>query len=468
MNHLLSHNIIAHNLLSVSLQAGILALLAFLAERLFRNAPPSFRYWLWMLVVIRLAAPVDFAVPFGMRGEIREGFVTVVERFSSREKPVAPPVTAPPVRETPVPVNAPAIKPLPETASAEITPQYRPSLGEIVALSWAAISALLLLSLFARSAVIRRRLMRSRPIYRPDLITLVYRFRCGMNILRPVKLMRADAGLLHSPAVTGLFRPRIWIPGAMAVSWTPEGLEPVLLHELAHIRRNDLLLNWLLVFLQAVWFFHPLIWLANSRIRKAREEICDDMAVLYLRSERERYSLSLIRVGEECIQQRRFPLAEVGFSESKSSLGARVRRIMDGKYSPHRRMRAGTVLVMCLIVAMGAALACERTDNNGDDKRKPNIATEPYNSLNTGQPTIMLGGRINAVEGSFQAMLDGKALTLGIDYTVDYQSGKMAVLTKDALNPMSSITIQYRIKSKPRKSFWGMFSRIKSPPAMEF
>lgn len=82
-----------------------------------------------------------------------------------------------------------------------------------------------------------------------------------------------------SPATLGLLRPVILLPPAVALGVTPQQLEALLAHELAHIRRHDYLINLLQMLVETLFFYHPAIWWASRRIRVERELCCDDIAV---------------------------------------------------------------------------------------------------------------------------------------------------------------------------------------------
>src|SRR5690606_18119326 len=64
-----------------------------------------------------------------------------------------------------------------------------------------------------------------------------------------------------------------------AVDWPEERIRAVLLHELAHIRRNDWLVQLLAGVLRAVYWFNPLVWLACARLRLESERACDDAVI---------------------------------------------------------------------------------------------------------------------------------------------------------------------------------------------
>jgi beta-lactamase regulating signal transducer with metallopeptidase domain/Flp pilus assembly protein TadD len=81
------------------------------------------------------------------------------------------------------------------------------------------------------------------------------------------------------PSVVGWLRPVILLPAAAIAGLTPEQLEAVLAHELAHIRRHDYLVNWLQLAVETLLFYHPAVWWISSRIRDERELCCDDLAV---------------------------------------------------------------------------------------------------------------------------------------------------------------------------------------------
>ena len=78
--------------------------------------------------------------------------------------------------------------------------------------------------------------------------------------------------------VTGLLRPMVLLPAAWLAEMTPEVLEAVIAHELAHIRRYDLWVNLFQRFVETLLFYHPGVWWLSRRVRLAREMCCDEMA----------------------------------------------------------------------------------------------------------------------------------------------------------------------------------------------
>jgi beta-lactamase regulating signal transducer with metallopeptidase domain len=88
-----------------------------------------------------------------------------------------------------------------------------------------------------------------------------------------------ESTLVDAPAVVGWIRPVILLPVAVLANLTPGQIEALLAHELAHIRRRDYAVNLCQTAAEALLFFHPGVWWVSARIREAREQCCDDVAV---------------------------------------------------------------------------------------------------------------------------------------------------------------------------------------------
>jgi uncharacterized protein (TIGR03435 family) len=84
---------------------------------------------------------------------------------------------------------------------------------------------------------------------------------------------------VQAPAVVGLLRPVVLVPVGALVGLPAEQVEALLLHELAHIRRYDYLVNALQSMVEALLFYHPAVWWVSSHMRSERELCCDDVAV---------------------------------------------------------------------------------------------------------------------------------------------------------------------------------------------
>jgi beta-lactamase regulating signal transducer with metallopeptidase domain len=109
---------------------------------------------------------------------------------------------------------------------------------------------------------------------------LVVRFRVLQHRLGIRRVIRyAECHSLSVPAVIGFFRPIVLLPMRALTGLSIEQLEAVIAHELGHIKRFDVAVNFFQVIAESLFFFHPAVWWLNNRIRADREDCCDDVAI---------------------------------------------------------------------------------------------------------------------------------------------------------------------------------------------
>jgi beta-lactamase regulating signal transducer with metallopeptidase domain len=98
-----------------------------------------------------------------------------------------------------------------------------------------------------------------------------------LRLARPVRLLESAAARV--PTVIGWLRPVILLPASILTGLSPEQIEALLAHELAHIRRYDYLVNLVQTVIETLLFYHPAVWWVSHRARVEREHCCDDLAV---------------------------------------------------------------------------------------------------------------------------------------------------------------------------------------------
>ena len=187
----------------------------------------------------------------------------------------------------------------------------------------------------------------------------------------------------QSPAVCGLFRPVILLPRSLAERLSPAQLRAVLLHELVHLRRGDVWVNCAQALLQVLYWWHPLLWLANARIRRVREEAVDDAVMLALRDDAESYAPTLLAVAKLALPRPLATLGLVGILESRGSLRQRIERLID--FRPPRK--AGLTLGSALAVLGFAALAVPMGEAPAPSEAAQS-ATSPSTPINA-EPDIV-------------------------------------------------------------------------------
>ena len=309
-------------------QASLLIVLVFAAEWFCgRRLQPRWRCALWRPVLLRLALP--WTVP------------SQVSLFNVLKLAAVVPHTQP--ESAPVPRSDELISDSAPggTADAVSSPDRH-----WLAWLWAAGALCLAGCVAVNHYKLHRRVTRQRPLTTGPALDLLEDCKTLMGIRTPVTLIELEA--IHSPTLFGYVRPRLVLPAGLASSFTRKELRHIFLHELAHIKRHDILAG-----LGDTGIANrPLVQSAGvaglSRLRADREMACDALALSYAQpGENESYGLTIVKLLERFSQPDWAP-GLAGILENKQQMKERITMI--AKF--HKTNRG-----LALAVALFAGLA---------------------------------------------------------------------------------------------------------------
>lgn len=166
-----------------------------------------------------------------------------------------------------------------------------------------------------------------------------------LGLTRTVRLLRSAR--VEVPMVAGWIRPVVLLPFAAFTQLDPAQLEAILVHELAHVRRHDFLVNLLQACIESLLFYHPAVWWLSSRIREERELCCDDAAVGLCRDPLG-YARALT-----LLEGSRVAAPQLALSSHGGALMRRIQRLLHPQLLPSPRIR-GFVLAGLALSALGA------------------------------------------------------------------------------------------------------------------
>ncbi len=229
----------------------------------------------------------------------------------------------------------------------------------------------------------------NRQAYLPvnqDLLIDVERLCRKLNIKRKVSLKLSDH--IGTPLTSRVFKPVILFPASLITSLSPDQIETIVLHELAHIRRHDYLINLLQHVIETLLFFNPFVWLLSGFIRKEREHCCDDI-VVELCPSRVTYVKALAQVEEIRWGQVRTALALAG---NNKGLLVRIKRIME-RTAPVTELKFGLVF-MAVTLLTGFTVyefqCCDDRDRITQAEEAPVPSVEPLMGIFPSVPPDIL------------------------------------------------------------------------------
>jgi uncharacterized protein (TIGR03435 family) len=316
---------------------GIVALLALL----LRKNQARIRYWLWM------AASAKFLIPFSLLVSLgshlprpshvvapKTGAYVAIEEISQPflegtvlNKPIAIPVSQPAVSHVPI----------------HIVPV-------MLAVVWL-IGFITMMSFWCVQWRRISRLVRSAtPLVEGREVDLL---RKAEHVARlPTSVPLLPSGSSMEPGVFGIIRPVLLWPEGIARHMDDAHLESVLAHEVCHVQRRDNLTSAIHMLVEAIFWFHPVVWWMERQLVKERERACDE-AVLQLGNEAEVYAESILNVCKFFTESPTTCVSGVMGSELKQ----RIARILSGQGERKLDLRRKAMLTLACVLAVGVPLA---------------------------------------------------------------------------------------------------------------
>jgi bla regulator protein BlaR1 len=179
----------------------------------------------------------------------------------------------------------------------------------------------------------------------------------------------AESGLAKVPMVIGHLKPIILIPAGLITAMPPAEIEAVLIHELAHIRRRDYLVNLLQHMVEIIFFFNPAVLWLSSLIKAERENCCDDITLTQTNS-KAAYIRALISCQEYQLGTSRFAMA---LGKRKNLLGRVSRMVSSSNHS--LSILEKSLLTVCLVMAGLAMAAFSGKEKKQETDVKPQKIT---------------------------------------------------------------------------------------------
>ena len=316
--------------------------------------------------------------------------------------PVAPAVTAAPRTvitngsATVVASGAPSAAAVPATSPAASSAAAATglfaairdaSLWVVALVLWGVVALAIVASLTWSALVVRRLVRRSEPLDDQSWLTPLYEVSDRLGLDEPPRLlMSRDAKM---PFACGLATPTIVLP-AECERWSHERRLAVLLHELAHVRRRDLLGHTLGRLVCAVYWFHPLAWTAARQLRAESERACDDLA-LACGTRATDYAEHLLDIVTS-VRREATPMVALAMARRKEFEG-RMLAILDPelRHSTPSRMQSATLIgtLALLSIVVGAVVpapasakpAASRNATSHDARQEHAVAMETPSAL---------------------------------------------------------------------------------------
>jgi len=287
--------------------------------------------------------------------------------------------------------------------------------------------------------------------------------KCVVNIF--------ESSLIKIPVAIGYFKPIILFPLGILSCMPQNQVEAIIAHELAHIKRNDFIVNLIQTFIEAFFFYHPAIWWISSVINRERENCCDDIAIDYCLDSTV-FSKALFNLQETCMQERNVVPAALG---KRNNLYRRIKRMNSTNSSVSYGIRFAAFALLFLISTTLSVFSISSAKNKPKDIIEASFIN-PFtfendktsfvpsvnlisnsadtNSIRKGTKTLKFYGDEKGESTRYKAKLkEGNLVELHIDgeKVPDNELHKYDVLVADKAKEYDDLLSEYHDKAKKYK-----------------
>jgi bla regulator protein blaR1 len=315
-------------------QSSLVVILAALLALVLRGNQARARYWIWLM------ASMKFVVPFSLLVEVGSHFAKP-QSVTTLQSPIYRSIdsVSMPFTESTMSTVLPSVA----TESLHGAALF----SEAVAAAWLCGFVIVLAVWLLRWIRVARIVREATELHEGREVDALRHAESAAGMHADLSIRLSQAGL--EPGVFGLFRPVLLWPAGISEHLEEAHLESIFAHELRHVRRRDNLTAAIHMAVQAIFWFHPLVWWLGVRLTEERERACDE-EVLLAGSEPGVYAESILKTCAFCVES---PLACVS-GITGADLKSRIVRIMTQSLGDKLGLGKKLLLVvMAIAVAAG-------------------------------------------------------------------------------------------------------------------
>jgi bla regulator protein BlaR1 len=313
-------------------QSTLFAVAAGLLTLVLRKNQARARYWLWLAASLKFLVPFSLLISLGSRLPWSRGTAGSDTGLYFVIEQVSQPFTH---------------KAISQSASQAFFASLINLLPALLAVAWICGSTVVLLVWLARWRRVSEAMKNAVPLREGREVDALRRLEKAGGLRRRIEIFLSRASL--EPGILGIARPVLVWPEGISERLEDAHLEAIVAHEVWHVLRNDNLAAAVHMVVEAIFWFHPLVWWLGARMVDERERACDE-EVLQRGSQPQVYAESILKICEFCLGS---PLACVA-GVTGSDLKKRIVNIMNK--SVVRKLNFGKKLLLSSVGVAAIAL----------------------------------------------------------------------------------------------------------------
>ncbi|HEY3770150.1 MAG TPA: M56 family metallopeptidase [Candidatus Angelobacter sp.] len=243
----------------------------------FKKNRAQVRYWLWLAASVKFLVPFSLLVSAGSYLGWSKAAVSSEFSFVMKE------------------IGQPFASTTSHAAASSLLANFIAFTPALLLVAWAAGCLAVVIFWWVRWRRITYSIRGSLPIKSGGELEALRRLEQSAGIKKQIELIVSESAL--EPGIVGIFRPILVLPAGIADRLSDAQMEAIITHELCHVRRRDNLISALHMLVEALFWFHPLVWWIGARMVDERERACDE-EVLIQGSDPQVYAEGILKVCE--------------------------------------------------------------------------------------------------------------------------------------------------------------------------
>ncbi|WP_372008951.1 M56 family metallopeptidase [Paenibacillus chitinolyticus] len=362
-------------ILNISFKAGVMVVLILTIKVLFKDRlPASWNYYLWLLLILRLLLPDSLGSQLSIFNYLD---INPHEAVTLQPSSLQPNTTMTISNNNmDVNINGENVNYLKSFDSHSRKSNFY--LLNWLSFIWIAGVLLISIAIYRANRKFAITLKKnSKPCMDSSLLEQLETCKQIIGINRRVPLMTTSAVCV--PSLYGLWRPRILIPPKGVESFSTEEWKHVFLHELAHLKRKDIGVNWIVNILVIIHWFNPLLWLALRKMREDQEIASDYLAVSSMNKQQSQEYAAVLIKWMEYFQKPPLTVHSVSMLDNKRYLKRRIQMIIQ-KRASYKWSLVG-MLALALLAAVSLTSAKAEEEVKSEDVRVKEVVTKTFEAL---------------------------------------------------------------------------------------